>query len=289
MAVPLNPTVTQIVTEGLKRGGRVTPSATDITNATDNQLREVKADIMLVCPTLAALQKTATAATFVGEQRTAFPADANIPVSLLLLDGPDEYRGTATAGSGSSISFALTFPVVASTELNGLYILITSGMGIGQYREIRSYVPGTVTATVSPTWTTNPDNTSVYLVVTRTNYLWDASLPTDIDREPFSLTLGRPIKAARFADEFTLYYVPDKVYGLLFRYYIDIDQLDEAGTIFVNLLRELRSVWIQGIAVKTMQRYDEDRYQLELGVYQQMLTYLTVQTTLVSQMQFRDI
>lgn len=289
MAIPLNPTVTQIVTEGLKRGGRVTPSATDITNATDNQLREVKADIMLVCPTLAALQKTTTAATFVGEQHTAFPADANIPVSLLLLDGPDEYRGTATAGSGSSISFALTFPVVASTELNGLYILITSGMGIGQYREIRSYVPGTVTATVSPTWTTNPDNTSVYLVVTRTNYLWDASLPTDIDREPFSLTLGRPIKAARFADEFTLYYVPDKVYGLLFRYYIDIDQLDEADTIFVNLLRELRSVWIQGIAVKTMQRYDEDRYQLELGVYQQMLTYLTVQTTLVSQMQFRDI
>jgi hypothetical protein len=129
----------------------------------------------------------------------------------------------------------------------------------------------------------------VYLVVTRTNYLWDASLPTDIDREPFSLTLGRPITAARFAEEFTLYYVPDKVYGLLFRYYIDIDQLDEAGTIFVNLLRELRSVWIQGIAVKTMQRYDEDRYQLELGVYQQMLTYLTVQTTLVSQMQFRDI
>jgi hypothetical protein len=289
MAVPLNPTVTQIVTEGLKRGGRVTPSATDITNATDNQLREVKADIMLVCPTLAALQKTTTAATFVGEQHTAFPADANIPVSLLLLDGPDEYRGTATAGSGSSISFALTFPVVASTELNGLYILITSGMGIGQYREIRSYVPGTVTATVSPTWTTNPDNTSVYLVVTRTNYLWDASLPTDIDREPFSLTLGRPITAARFAEEFTLYYVPDKVYGLLFRYYIDIDQLDETDTIFVNLLRELRSVWIQGIAVKTMQRYDEDRYQLELGVYQQMLTYLTVQTTLVSQMQFRDI
>jgi len=65
--------------------------------------------------------------------------------------------------------------------------------------------------------------------------------------------------------------------------------LDETDTIFVNLLRELRSVWIQGIAVKTMQRYDEDRYQLELGVYQQMLTYLTVQTTLVSQMQFRDI
>lgn len=72
--------------------------------------------------------------------------------------------GTAQGGSSSTIQLAAgeTF---ADDELNTNVVKITSGTGAGQARLITDYVGSTDTATVTPSWTTNPDATSVYEVV----------------------------------------------------------------------------------------------------------------------------
>lgn len=288
MSVPAAPTIASIVTEALKRGGRVTPSATDITNATEHQFREVKADIMLLCPTHPDLEITTTSSTTIGQQRYALPADCNIPVSLNLLTGPEDYAGTAQAGAATTITLASTFPA-QDDEILGYYILITDGTGVDQYREIVDYVSSTKVATVDLAWTTNPDNTSVYLVVTRSKFLWQRDIHTDHDQYHLFNGRGEPFQASQFSNDFNLYPIPDRVYGLLFRYFVDLDQLDDADDVFLNLLRVWRSVWIQGVAVKTMQRYDEDRYPQELQVYQTMLNALSNQTCEIRQVQYRDL
>jgi hypothetical protein len=78
------------------------------------------------------------------------------------LAGLYAYEGTATAGTSSTITLDASAPAVTS-ELKGQTITIISGTGVGQSRLIATYTSGRV-ATVSPAWTTTPDNTSVYVV-----------------------------------------------------------------------------------------------------------------------------
>lgn len=72
--------------------------------------------------------------------------------------------GTAQAGGASSITLASTasatndIPVYSS-------IAIISGTGAGQSRQVSDYVGSSKVATVSIPWTTQPDNTSRYIVL----------------------------------------------------------------------------------------------------------------------------
>lgn len=71
--------------------------------------------------------------------------------------------GTATAGAASTITLA-TGASTTSGFYNQCWIGIVSGTGAGQVRQIASYVGGTLVATVSAAWSTNPDNTSIYTI-----------------------------------------------------------------------------------------------------------------------------
>ena len=73
------------------------------------------------------------------------------------------HTGTAQAGSTTTITLAST--ASATNDIyNGMTVYISSGTGDGQIKVITDYVGATKVATVS-TWTTNPDNTSVYEVM----------------------------------------------------------------------------------------------------------------------------
>jgi len=288
MSVAAQPTATSIVTEGLKRGGRVNPTATQIQSALDEALQEVKADIALAAPTHNNLMVTATTVTTRGQQRYALPADSNEQISISLLDGPDDWRGTAQGGSQTAIILASTF-TGAEDDIIGKYIIITGEPGIEQYREIIGYNSGTKTATVDLAWTNVPTSASTYLIVNTYIQLWPLDTVTELDRITNPTSVAIPSKAAVFQNEFMLYPIPDKsTYGLMNRYWADISLLDESGDVFLQLLREWRSLFIQGIAVKTDQRYDEDRYQLELGIYNGMLATLASQTCRVQQIRYTD-
>jgi hypothetical protein len=289
MAVPAQPTATSIVTEGLKRGGRVAPTALQITSALNEALQEVKADIMLVAPTHNNLMVTATSVTTKGLQRYALPPDSNEQANIVLLDGPDEWRGTAQASGSNTLTLEASLSA-SEADIVGKYLLITSGPGVEEFHEIIAYDEGTKVATIDVNWQAMPTVVGSYLIVNTYMSLWPLDTVTEFDNILNPTTLGVPRQAAVFQNEFSLYPVPDKsTYGLMNRYWADISLLDETGDTFLQLLREWRSLFIQGIAVKTDQRYDEDRYQLELSIYNGMLSSLSTQTSRVQQIRFKDL
>jgi hydrogenase maturation factor len=289
MAVPQLPTVTTICTQALKRAGRTTPTAAQIAEAAENALQEVKADVMLVASTHPNLLVTATTVTTEGQQRYAFPNDYNEPYAIQLLDGPEEWQGAAQAGGTSTITLSA---LMSATEedIIGKYILITSGFGVEEYREILSYDANSKMASVDSNWASVPNSASSYMIATIYTPLYPYGTYINHDHITAPNVRGTPQLATIFSQEYLIYPVPDdRPYGLLNRYFMDISKLDETGDLFVQLLREWRSLWIQGVAVKTMQRFDEDRYQSELNVYQAMLTGLANQTCMIKPMYFKDV
>lgn len=79
------------------------------------------------------------------------------------------HYGTATAGAASTITFPSTPTVGNVSNIDDFYnyetIYIVSGTGAGQIREISDYAGSTRVATVGTAWTTQPDSTSVYSLI----------------------------------------------------------------------------------------------------------------------------
>jgi hypothetical protein len=79
-----------------------------------------------------------------------------------LLQSPN--AGTAQAGAAGTITLA-----AGASATDNLYqydvVFIISGTGAGQARSITGYVGSTKVASIAPNWTTNPDNTSVYVLI----------------------------------------------------------------------------------------------------------------------------
>lgn len=73
------------------------------------------------------------------------------------------HTDTATAGSADSITLGATASAVDGAY-KSLTITITGGTGVGQSRVVKSYVGSTKVATVTESWTTMPDATSVYSI-----------------------------------------------------------------------------------------------------------------------------
>ena len=72
---------------------------------------------------------------------------------------------TATAQAGAASTITLAVAASASNSFYSyMYVVITSGTGVGQTRQITSYVGATRVATVSTAWVTTPDATSVYRI-----------------------------------------------------------------------------------------------------------------------------
>jgi hypothetical protein len=296
MAVPSNPTVTDIVTDGLKHGGRVNPTSTDITNATSSQFQQVKADIYLKAPRHSALLTHSIIPTTPGISRYTWPTACEAIRSVQLIDASTDgaWRGTAQSGGANYITLASTFNEENDT-LIGRFVFITGGTGTGQFAQCTAYNNTTKVLTIEANWSAlngawvTPDVTSSYLVETWRRKLWDYSKPVDWDSIPAPFVRGTPTTATVVGHQLWLDYTPDRVYVLLLEYWQALDRLDEDSTLFRDHLRKFRSLWTQGVAVKVMQRYDEDRYPTEIGVYNTMLDLYGSETSAVGQVTFRDI
>lgn len=75
------------------------------------------------------------------------------------------HSGTAQAGGASTITLAAGASA-DDEQYESRNIRITGGTGVGQRRNISSYVGATKVATISAAWTTIPDATSTYSVYT---------------------------------------------------------------------------------------------------------------------------
>jgi hypothetical protein len=83
-----------------------------------------------------------------------------------LLTAMGDDLGTAQGGAAGTITLRSG---ASSTDdyYNGAVVHIRSGTGAGQSRKITDYTGSTRVATVDSNWITNPDNTSVYIVLGR--------------------------------------------------------------------------------------------------------------------------
>jgi hypothetical protein len=283
MAVPSDPTLTIIATKGLERGGQYNPSSAQITLAKEHFAQEVKADIMRVAPFNRLLQNTSLTITTRGKQAYSLPSDHNKTLSLVLLDGPDDWRGTAQGGSVSSIRLASSFSA-HDDDVAGKMIITTGGTGSGQYRTITALNTTTKDVTPDTNFTTAPASGTTYLIVSVRRKLYPHNFDETYDHYANAPNVSIPRRASVFEQELYLYPPPDKsTYGLLHHYWVDLSSLDEDGALFIQLLKEWRSLWIQGIAAYTMQRYDDERFPAAWALYQGQLRALAADSPQYSQ------
>lgn len=104
-------------------------------------------------------------------------------------------RETGTAQNGASGSITLQVSATTVTDaFKRSYIYIISGTGAGQSREITAYNGTTKVATVTPNWGVNPDNTSVYRIVTQEHYesrtiAWDVNAVANNAADTLDITV----------------------------------------------------------------------------------------------------
>ncbi len=78
--------------------------------------------------------------------------------------GQVERANTATAGSSTSITLDASASAVDDYYTDQV-LVITSGTGLNQARQITDYVGSTKVATVAPAWATNPGSGSVFVIL----------------------------------------------------------------------------------------------------------------------------
>lgn len=289
MAIASDLSIANLVTQALKNAGRTVPTTTMISDATSYQYRLVKSDIALKSSRHEALLTQSISVTVDGQQRYTWPTDSHYLKSVTLLDGPDEWRGTASAGASTTLTLASSLDISDSTTLKGKYLVTTGGTGPNQIRQITGWVNATKVATVESAWTTTPDNTTTYLIASDHRVLWEMDKETEWSTMPNPSARGKSYAGAPSGREFWLQYTPDKVYALWWDYYAHLDLLDDAGTVILKHIRMYYSLWNQGLVAHLCQRYDEDRYQVEQMAYQDMLAAYQGEASKVSLLQPYDV
>lgn len=288
MAIDTDVSIANLVTEALKRAGRTSPTAGQISDATSYGFREVKADLAARGGRHPVLLTDSISVTTDGLQRYSWPTAARELHSVAILDGPDDWRGTAQSATSTTLVLAAALSIADSHDVKGRYLCTTGGTGANQIRQITAWNNTTKTATV-PTWTTTPDSTTTYLIATDHRALWHLDKATKWNTIPNPGLRGQSYAAATFGRELYLEHTADKVYVLWWNYWSHLDRMDNAGSVVLGHIREYLSLWIQGIATKCMQRFDEDRYGSELQVYLHMLQSYEQEGSTVSAIQFSDV
>lgn len=255
MALPTQPTAALIVTESLKRklnGG--TPSAADITRATDYGLEKVKRDIMMVNTLWRPLTKTYWTVTKDGVSRYTNPSDLEQHIKLELLDY--NHSGLLTGVTNASKLYTLAADEDASQgEAEGSWLLISSGTGANQAVQIDDYDTTTKVATGAEGFTVAPITGDGYLII---NSAKNADYKSYDDSTYGYIELNE---------------VPDDVYGLKYTYFSDLRRIDLTSTLYTTLLRRWAAVFEQGVYTWSLGE-DDNRYEREFQIYDSMLKQL---------------
>ena len=266
MPVPANPTVGDIVTAGLKAGGIPSRSATQITQMTDDGFQNVKSEIWLANTRDALLETSTLLLPVKGYDLLTLPTDFDHEIFLDLYAGPDDHRITLAGGGTGTVTFPSSFSKTEE-EMIGLTLLTLSGTGSGQWRQCAAWNNTTKVFTPVTAFSSTTSTDTVCLLATQSGRL----LEEDTGRMLMP-TVGVPSRYFRTGIELHIRPTPDHVYyPIVLRYGPNLTRLDESGTLFVKHLRERRALWIQGVKVQTMFRFDDARAQREDARWHAML------------------
>lgn len=275
MAAPTAPTLESLCTEGLKKAGYKTTStqwSTLLTRAEDQWMEEIKADIKTYSKRLNDLQTHAYTVTVNGQSIYAMPSDFGLDMVMTLMDG--SHYGQAQEGSTNDTIVLAAAEDVSENDIIGKEILLYSGTGSPDARQVIAYDADTKVATVHADWTVDPDGTTHYMIIDRYPPLIQAPL-WDYYKEEYATIRDIPTHYCPADDEaygrFYLFPVPYRASGIPFgikmSYFADLVTLDLAGDLISSLYRKWRNIWVQGIKAKALEDIDDDRAENELARY----------------------
>lgn len=296
MGIPSDPVVSDICTEGLKKGGRVNPTAGDISDAQNIHFQEVKADIYLKAPRHFSLESVMCIGIITNVSRYNWPTNCEAIESIQLVDAPTtgSYQDTAQAGGANSITLASGYVDTSQTIALGRTIFIIGGTGNGQFAQITAYNDSTKVATIESNWTTlnstwvTPDNTSIYLLENIRYKLWPIDKSTEWDTNLNPAQQMTPTRATLMDRQIWLDCAPNRRYAMPVTFWYALDQLDETSALFTGHLRKFRSLWVQGVASKVAQRFDDQRQAQITQMYNYMLDMYGASASTVGQVVFQD-
>jgi len=278
MAIAWQPTVEELCRTALRGAGQPAPSSGMIQDAVNNQFREVLNDIKMIAPTHPLLLTHEVTVTARGVRSVSQPSTAHVVKSVLINDGPDDWRGTAQAGGSTTITLASTFSE-DDDNIIGKTIFTLGGTGSLQRAYITAYNDSTKVATVHTAWSTNPSSDTTYLIADTQYEIYNTSYQVmNYDNNLF-VSEGLPYKAAIQGETLWMERPPNKVYPLYWTFYSDLDQLNESSDLAKKILREWRGVLVEGIRAKSMVTYDDTRqYDHLAAVYNDRLNRISAET-----------
>lgn len=272
MAIPYQVQLHQMARLALRMAGQLAPSDGMIEEVKADIFQLVKNDIKFYAPEHPLLETDEIVVTTRAVRTVGQPSKAHLTKSVLLLVGPDAWQGTAQAGASTTITLAAAFSEDEGT-VKGNMIVTLGGTGSLQYRHITAYNNTTKVATVSPAWTTNPSSDTTYLIVQKQVELFTKTSQV-LNYEAWITGEGEPLFGAMKGETLWLNQSPDKIYPLLWTYYTDLDQLDEAGSLALKILREWNTVINRGLTSKCQNLYDDTRADTTTAIYDGMLRQL---------------
>jgi len=270
MALPTDPTATTIVTEAFNSAGESSPSSAQLTRATGQWLQEVLNDIWLEGVAtgntrLKTLQETLIDVSTENIRTYALAETMDEELEVEVLDG--SRYDTAQAGASTTITLASGDTGTVSTT-EGKWILITSGTGVGELKQITDYNATTKVATVESAWTATPTASSTYLVVDNEYPLEEIDLTEMSTSSPVP---GRPTAFAKYNRQLIFDRPWDRAtYGIRARFFLNIHQIDlteGSTTRITRIYRNWQDVLKQGVLWKALRDEDDQRYQTEYQLF----------------------
>jgi hypothetical protein len=266
MAIPADPTATTTVTYAMKEAGRYTVSSSEVGQMIAGGFQIVKTELWDANRNddITATESMVVIAS--GTSTLTLPSDFDHEQELRFYWANDEWRGLIVASYSTAVQLPSSVNA-GDEELTGQYLFLIGGSMAQQYRQITAYSGSTRWATVSTAFGGSL-TADTYCQVGYFNYLLT---------NQNEMIHRYPVKFRPFFYEVVnqntirVWPPPDKHYPLLVKYIPNLTRLDEAGTTFIKHLRERMALWVQGIKVRTMARYDMDRYETEKQIYDNML------------------
>ena len=277
MTIPSAPTTTTICTEALRRFlNSGDPTADEITRAMNYGFEKVKRDIMGIGKTWRPLLRVEFDITASGVSHYDNPADFGVDFSAGLMIGT--HTGILQA-VGSSTQVTLDASEDATeAEVEGKYLLLTSGTGVNQAVIISGYNITSKVCALSEALTTLPNTSTGYMIVGETKDLILMGLAR-YDQYNHPGITGQPIRYIpvpnQTVGQVALHPTPDGVYGIRRRYYADLLKMDMGSDLYSTILRKWANLFEQGVYVWKLQE-DDNRYEGQNAIYQQMLSNILV-------------
>lgn len=280
MSVPTNLTAENLVTQAWKQAGVESPTAAQITRASTYFLQHVLNDIMNTSVAsgnsrLKTLHQTLIDCSTKGMDTYSLAEALDEEIEVVLLDG--DHRGTAQAAASTTITLASDEDITDDVAI-GKQILITSGTGVDEIKNITDYVEATKVATIDSAWTATPTSSSTYLIATKRTPLEEVDIAEIEENSPQAA--GKPSQFAKYNRDLVFDRPFDlSTYGLRIRYFLNIHEVDltEGSTErYTRLLQNWQHVLLEGVIYKIMEYIDDNRQALKKKDYETAKTALLI-------------